>query len=250
MVSTTTDIGRGVAVSEGDEPAAANEDTPKILNLKQRLSAIRDECFGIGKDDIEMQNADRTKKWKIKGHTVEAVLSEVRPLFAKHGVDMTPQLVERTYSGNRCDVIVDFEFERTDDSDEKRVVRWYGADTDNGGKAAAKAGTNALKEMLKKRFLITDRDDAKEEAESVEHETEGAMNSKALTAANEARKVAIERWAVTFREALKSAADLDTVKRLQRDNAVQLSSEDLPSVTRTFFIDLIESKKAGFAASA
>lgn len=228
-------------MAESNEPAGGEEDTrPK--SLKQRLAAIRDECAGIGKDDIEMSNADRTKKWKIKGHTVEAVLSEIRPLFAKHGVDMTPQMVERTYSGNRCDVIVDFEFERTDDSDEKRVVRWFGADTDNGGKAAAKAGTNALKEMLKKRFLITDREDAKEETESVEHESEGASKRK-LDEAKEGKRQADELAAKALKSAFDRASSIEDVKRLERDNREWFMSPDLPEVTRTFFIDLIQRRK-------
>lgn len=217
------------------------------MTLKQRMAAIRTECAGIGKDDIQMQNADRTKTWKIKGHTVEAVLSEIRPLLDKYGVDVTPQLVERTYSGNRCDVIVDFEFERTDESDEQRTIRWAGADTDNGGKAFAKAGTNALKEMLKKKFLITDRDDAKEETESVDHQTDEGVRRGDLAAAKEQRRAAIEQWAKTFKSALESAADLKAIQVLQRENAEQLSSEDLPAVTRTFFIELIETRKGVLA---
>lgn len=207
------------------------------------MAAIRNECAGIGKDDIEMMNADRSKKWKIKGHTVEAVLSEIRPLLDKHGVDITPQLVERTYSGNRCDVIVDFEFERTDDSDEKRVIRWFGADTDNGGKAAAKAGTNALKEMLKKRFLITDREDAKEEVESVEHQTDDQVSRSAVEKVRERARANLQQWAATFKAALENAPTVEDVTRLERENRDQLSSEDLPDVTRTFFAELITDRK-------
>lgn len=234
-------------MAAGAEPAPAEKNTPP-LSLKQRLAAIRTECAGIGKDDIEMANADRTKKWKIKGHTVEAVLAEVRPLLDKYGVDVTPQLVERTYSGNRCDVIVDFEFERTDDSDERRVIRWAGADTDNGGKAFAKAGTNALKEMLKKKFLITDRDDAKEETESVEHQTEDGASKRDLERAKEERRKAVEQWAKTFKAAVENAKSEDDVKRLERESREQLSSEDLPEVTRTFFVDLIQKRKEALRA--
>ena len=245
MASPQTDQRERVEVVEGAKPPAANEDTPKVLTLKQRMAAIRDECFGIGKEDVKMEKDG--KKWTIKGHTFEAILSELRPLFAKHGVDVTPQLVERSYTGNRCDVIVDFTFERTDDSDESRVIRWAGAGTDNGDKAFAKAGTNAVKEMLKKRFLVTDRDDAKEEEEKVEHETEEAGSRRALEAAKEQRKAAIQQWAGTFKAALETAPTVADVQRLQRDNAVQLSSDDLPSVTRTFFVELIEARKAALA---
>lgn len=228
----------------GSKPAAAQQDTAPPKSLKRRMSDIRDECFGIGKSDIEMQNADRTKKWTIKGHTFEAILSEIRPLLHKHGVDFTPNLVERSYSGNRCDVIVDFEFERTDDSDETRTIRWAGAGTDNGDKAFAKAGTNAIKEMLKKRFLVTDRDDAKEEEESVEHETDDQAGRKATAAAEDKRRAAIASWAKTFKFSIEHAKEAKDIDRLQRENKDQLASEDLPEVTRTFFVELIQSKKA------
>lgn len=243
MDSAATDPRERVEVATSDEPVAAQKDTATSKTLKQRMAAIRDECAGIGKDDIEMQNADRTKKWKIKGHTIEAVLSEIRPLLAKHGVDMTPNLVDRTYSGNRCDVLVDFTFERTDDSDESRIIRWGGADTDNGGKAFAKAGTNAIKEMLKKRFLITDRDDAKEETESVEHVTDAGASRADLNKSKEQTRAAIEQWAKTFKMALEKAGDLKDIQRLERENRDQLADESLPGVTRTFFIELIVARK-------
>ena len=202
------------------------------------MAAIRDECFGIGKTDIEMG------KFSIKGHTFEAVLSEIRPLFAKHGVDVTPNLVERAYNGNRCDVLVDFTFERTDDSDEVRTIRWAGCGVDNGDKAFAKAGTNAVKEMLKKRFLVTDRDDAKEEEEKVEHKTEGEIAGKAAEDAKRRAGAAIEQWAKTFKAALESARAEDDVDRLKRDNMAQLTDEAMPAVTRQFFFDLIARRKA------
>jgi hypothetical protein len=232
-----------VALVEGAEPAAANEDPPK--SLKQRLAAIRDECFGIGKENVTMTKDG--KSWTIKGHTFEAVLSEIRPTLAKHGVDITPNLVERTYTGNRCDVLVDFKFERTDDSDEVRTIRWAGAGTDNGDKAFAKAGTNAVKEMLKKRFLVTDRDDAKEETESVEHRTGEGVAREDLEKAQTQRKAAIEQWAKALKMALEKATSRKDVERLERENREQLISEDLPDVTRSFFAELIDGRKRDLA---
>jgi hypothetical protein len=202
------------------------------------MAAIRDECAGITKDEIQMGN------FKIKGHTFEAVLSEVRPLFAKHGIDMTPNLAERTYSGNRCDVLIDFTFERTDDSDEARTIRWGGAGTDNGDKAFAKAGTNAVKEMLKKRFLITDREDAKEAEENIDHKPEGGATRAEVDRANDDKRAALEKWATGFRALLLKAQNQKEVARLQADNAEQINSPDLSPVTRKFFFDLITKLKA------
>lgn len=246
----------GMEVSKGDEPAAPDRDTPEAkpwLTIGQRMAAIRVEAHGIGKDDIEMQNADRTKKWKIKGHTVEAVLSEMRPLLDKYAVDLTPNLFERVYNGNRCDVIVDFTFEVLDPENApggwpsekmaERTIRWAGADTDNAGKAFAKAGTNCLKEMLKKVFLITDRNDAKEEEESIEHETEDTAGKARLAKANEQNRQTLENWAKAYKMALEKATEAKDIQRLERENASQLSSDQLPEVTRTFFIELAVSRK-------
>jgi hypothetical protein len=242
MDSKETDTVERVGVVASDEPAAAVENSPK--SLKARLAAIRDECANIAKDKIKMGTFD------IKGHTFEAVLSEVRPLLLKHGVDVTPSLFERTYSGNRCDVLIDFIFERTDDSDEVRVIRWGGAGTDNGDKAFAKAGTNCVKELLKKRFLITDREDAKEAEEAVDHKPEGAGNTADLERAKAATGAAIEQWAKTFKSALETAPTAKDVSRLQAENAQQLSDVSLPAVTRQFFFDLIQKRKGELEAKS
>lgn len=206
------------------------------------MAAIRTECAGITKEEIQMGT------FKIKGHSIEGVLSEIRPLLDKHGVDITPGLVERTYTGNRCDVLVDFTFERTDESDEARVIRWAGAGTDNGDKAFAKAGTNALKEMLKKRFLVTDRADAAEAEEAVEHQTEDGTSRADLHKAREEKRAAIQQWAATFKSALENAQDGKDLDRLQRENRDQLADATLPEVTRTFFVELIQARKKALAA--
>jgi hypothetical protein len=245
MVEQATRELERVRVAEGDEPAVAHLDTAEApLSLKQRMAAIRADAFGIGKDNIKMKSKAGVE-FTIKGHTVEAVLSEMRPLFAKHGVDLWPNLVERIYSGNRCDVLVDFTFERTDDSDETRTIRWAGAGTDDGDKGFSKAGTNALKEMLKKVFLITDRDDAKEEEEKVEHKPEGV--SGAVVKAKETAARALQQWAATFKAALETASTVKEIDRLRVENADQLADEGVPPVTRQFFFDLIQKRKAELA---
>ena len=147
-------------------------------------------------------------------------------------------------TSHRCDVLVDFEWESLDDPSDRRVIRWAGAGTDDGDKGFSKAGTNALKEHLKKLFLITDRDDAKEETESVEHKPEGGASRADVEAAREDRRAAIEQWAKAVKMAAEKAATKKDIERLQRDNREQLASEDLPEVTRSFFIELFERRKA------
>jgi hypothetical protein len=238
-----------VEVAESAEPATAIPIAPEWLTIGQRLAAIRSECFGIGKQPIKMETKSGGS-YTIQAHTVEAILAEVRPLLSKYGVDLTPNLVSREYTGNRCDVIVDFRFEVLDDHASElseydfRVIRWAGAGTDNSDKGFAKAGTNALKEMLKKVFLITDRDDAKEEEDKVEHQTDEGVRRGDLDHAREERRAAIEQWAKTFKAAIEKATDAKDISRLQRENNDQLMSGDLPEVTRVFFIELLQKRKA------
>ena len=242
------DNGKRMEVANGSKPVDAEQDTTNdekepVKTLTQRMSDMRKECAGVGKEDIPMQSKDGTKKWKIQAHTIEGVLHGVRTLFDKHGVWMQPQLVERTFSGNRCDAIFDFYFENIDDADDRKVVRWAGSGADNSDKGFAKAGTNALKEMLKKVFLITDREDAKEETDQVEYRSnEGATRAEVDEALDQAR-AALQQWASTFKDALENAKSAKDIARLQRENKDQLTDENLPDVTRTFFVELIERRK-------
>lgn len=246
MVSPTTDQRERVAVAEGAEPAPAEQaaEAPR-LNIIQRMAKIRDECDAIGKQDIRMEKDG--KAWTIKGHTVEAVLSEIRPLFTKHGVGITPNLIERSFRGNACDVIVDWRFDALDDLRDRETVRWGGTGTDNGDKAFSKAGTNCVKEMLKKVFLVTDRDDAKEEEDKVEHKTDSEVSREQTEHLKRQRASAIQQWAKVFKTALESAQSGKEIDQLKRENREQLDSEDLPEITRTFFNDLIIERRAQFA---
>lgn len=203
------------------------------MTLAERMAAIRDECSGIGKEDVKMQKDG--KSWTIKGHTVEAVLSEIRPLFTRYRVDMTPNLVERSYNGNRCDVIVDFEFASLDDATDTKTFRWGGSGTDNSDKAFAKAGTNAIKEVLKKRFLVTDRDDAKEETDPVEHQTDDAVQRKRLEQEADKRRSAVMKGLNGLKVAIEGAATLADLKRIRRDARELLEDEAVPDITRGFF---------------
>lgn len=224
--------------------AAPPAEPAKPLTLAQRLAAIRAESFGIGKDNIKMSYFDKKsgerKEFSIKGHTVEAVLSEMRPLLESAGVLLIPNLVERTYSGNRCDVLVAFEWENLDNAEDRRVIRWAGAGCDDGDKGFSKAGTNALKEHLKKLFLITDRDDAKEEEEKVEHKTDEGISRAQVDKVAEKAREATEKWASTFRLAVMKAKSEKEIARLYRDASKQLG--ELPEVTRHFFADLREKR--------
>lgn len=233
-------------MAEGAESSDAKEN-PKPRSLICRLADIRKECSGVGKENISMsydnKKTGNRESYTIQGHTIEGVLHGVRGLFDRHGVMMTPQLIERSYNGNRCDVIVDFEFINLDVPEDTKIIRWAGSDTDNGGKGFAKAGTNALKEMLKKTFLITDREDAKEETEQTEYQSDEGLNRGAVEKAKEKVNAAFAAWANSLKAAIESAGSTAKLRELKREHKAQMESEDVPAVTRKFFEDLFAERK-------
>jgi hypothetical protein len=60
-----------------------------------------------------------------------------------------------------------------------------------------------LKEMLKKTFLITDREDAKEETEVVEHQTEEGIRRSQVEKTEEEKRKAQHAWASAHKASMK-----------------------------------------------
>lgn len=228
MDSSETDNRERVAVSEGNEPSTAKAPTP--LTLAQKLAAIRAECSGVKRENITMQ-AQSGKEFTIQGHTVDAVLHSIRHLLERYSIWLQPNLESVTYNGTRCDVMVIWTWECLDSGDEKSI-RWGGSDTDKGGKGYSKACTNSLKEMLKKTFLITDKEDQKEETENVEHMTDDQLSVARVTEERELRQQAQAKFATLYRKSVQGCGTVAELKALKRENKDQL--EALPKVTRDF----------------
>lgn len=223
----------GMGVSHGDESPDSQEYTANRLTLSQRIAAIRKEAANVGKDDIKMKTKAGAE-YTIKGHTIEAVLASIRPLLDKYQVLIMPSLESVAYNGNRCDVVYSWAWEALDNPEDMRVIRWPGADTDMGGKALAKAGTNSLKEMLKKTLQITDRDDNEEETKNVDYRSDEGLQRDAVEQAKEAARKNFEAWARTYIDGIKTKSTEEELKRFKAENASQLSDPELPAVTRKY----------------
>lgn len=237
-------------MADGNQSAAtdkADELDITSMSLLERLAYVRDHSSGVGKEDIEMSFKDKQggrQSVTIQGHTIGGVLAGIRPLLSEYRLFCLPSLTERTYSGNRCDVLVEFEWINIDKPEDRVTIKWAGADTDNAGKGFAKAATNALKEHLKKLFLVTDREDAKEETEQTEHQTDEGVSRREVDAARDKVRATFEGRARTYQAALESAGSAKAIKALKRDNADFLSDVELPSVTREHFEKLFKKRLA------
>lgn len=250
MGSPATDQRGRMAVVEGDKPAAAKEDTPALAksvdtgaNIFMRLWRIEQELEAIRKSQtatVKMEGGGQYT-YQYSGH--DLILSYVRPLLAKHGVKFWPSTVKHERQGNLTMLTVHLKFINVDqpsDIAEAEIIN-YGAD--KGDKGGTKALTNAVREGIKKALNITSEDDkiADEHVDYVPNE--GATRGE-VDAAKEDRRAAIEQWAKAVKMAAEKAATKKDIERLQRENKDQLTSDDLPEVTRTFFIELFERRKA------
>jgi len=227
----------GMGVPDSYEPTDSQEYPASRLTLSQRIAAIRKEAANVGKDDIEMKTKAGAK-YTIKGHTIEAVLASIRPLLDKYQVLIMPSLESVAYNGNRCDVVYTWTWEALDNPNDLHVVRWPGADTDMGGKALAKAGTNSLKEMLKKTLQITDRDDNEEETKNVGYRSDEGLQRDAVEQAKEAARKNFEAWARTYIDGIKTKNTEAELKRFKAENASQLSDPELPAVTKKYIDEM------------
>lgn len=259
MVSPTTNHGSGVAVADSAEPAAAEgaaavearrltlaESCDPSANLFKRLWRIEQELEAVEKSQtaqVKMEGGG-SYSYKYSGH--DLILAYVRPLLARHGVKFLPTTLKHERTGNLTMLTVGIQFINVDVPDDRTVVEVVNYGADKGDKGATKALTNAVREALKKAFNITSEDDKIADEHTDFESGEGATRAD-LDKAREAARSNLEKWALTFREALNSAATVKDVERLQRENKDQLTSDTLPPVTREFFIELIETRKQDLA---
>lgn len=248
------DDAEGVGIPKSDGAVENEKDTPtdevetEPLTLLEKFAAIRAECISFDKEEIEMKTKAGVK-YKIQAHTIEGILSGVRPLLDRYRILLLPELKERSDNGNRCDVRVQFDFIDLDATDDRITIQWAGSGTDNADKGFAKAGTNALKEVLKKVFLITDREDVKSDEDNEEFKKDGGTSTSEAAALREEGRRALEGWADSFRLLLQTARTVAEVKDLERQHREALSNKNLPSTTRAFFAQNIARLKETLPAT-
>lgn len=215
-------------------------------NVVKRLWRIEQELDALEKSQVATVKMEGGGQYTYKYSGHDLVLAAVRPLLAKHGVKTWPTTIKHERTGNLTMLTVRMDFINVDDPKDVVSAEIVNYGADKGDKGATKALTNAIREMDKKAFNITSEDDKVADEHTDFQPTEGATRQE-VTTAQEAGRAALEQWAKTFKSALENAPGKATVERLARENRDQLASEHLPEVTRTFFIELIETRKKAFA---
>ena len=126
-------------------------------NVQQALAAVMDKMPGIGKDDRSPEG------YNYRG--IEAIAKHLQPLLAAHGVIITPlshlisQAPSLAMKEGWTDTILDVEWRIYGPAGDSIEARTQGIGRDKSDKGAAKALTQARKNLLLSLFSIADKAD-------------------------------------------------------------------------------------------
>lgn len=244
MDSKTPDNGSGLELAESSESDAPNtqECAKRSASIHQRLFEAHCIVGGLEKSDKAVIKKDGRTVGSYDYHSHDNVTAKAKDALVRVRVLAWPTMLEMSQGGNRTRVDVNLKFINIDDPSDfiESVAFAYGCD--NQDKGPGKAYSYAVKNALLKGLMINTGDDI--EAHNVEYD-EGS--SSAVVEAEKKVSETMEAWATTFKSALTSAPTLDAVKELEKANKGRLTSAELPAVTRSFFVELIEKRKGEVA---
>lgn len=257
MVSEAAREPGRMEVAASDEPAVANEDTAPALaksvdptaNIVLRLWRVELDIGAVEKAQtatVKTEGGQTAYTYKFTGY--DAVVAAVRPALARHGVKVMPSKGHHERVGNLTVLTLTVDFINVDDPTDKLTVEMTNYGADKGDKGASKALTNVMREAIKKGLGITSVEDDRAD-ETTEFESADNSTRKEVETAKAATGAAIEQWAKTFKAAIENAPTVKDVGRLQAENAAQLTDASLPAVTRQFFFDLLQRRKAELEAA-
>lgn len=196
-------------------------------NVQQALAAVMGQMPGIGKNDRSPEG------YSYRG--IEAIAKELQPLLAGVGVIITPlsQLCSQAPSlamkEGWTDTILDVEWRIYGPNGDHIEARTQGIGRDKSDKGAAKALTQARKNLLLSLFCIADKAD---DADGQTYEDDRA------TEPVEAEDLARSRQAVQEAIAGLTDADKELVKLEVRNQRVP--SLKKPGATRAQLDSLVE----------
>lgn len=245
------DTGSGVAVATGDEPADGPKDTLQgsidpTASIVLRMWRAELDIGKVEKAQVATVKMESGGSYTYKFSGYDVIVAAVKPALARHGIKVIPTIDHHERIGNLTVLTVTVRFVNVDDPDDFINIQMVNYGADKGDKGASKALTNCVREAIKKGLGITSVEDDRAD-ETTEFETGEGATRKDVDNAREDRRAAIEQWAKAVKMALEKATDVKDIQRLERENRDQLTSEDLPEVTRTFFIELIEKRKKDLA---
>jgi hypothetical protein len=237
------DIDSGVQMANGNTgiPAAVPAAPAAQLTVRQRILNVQRAVAVLELDSTVTGTTKSGGTFSFKGISAAQVVARAKAALIANGVLYMP--VEDRGSvkleGNRTSLWVDGEFINVDDESDVIIRGAWGAGTDNADNGYAKAFTNANKQILAKTLSMTTVDDEK----TVEVEFEPDTAAHVRKEAKQNNNKTLQAWASSYKAALTKATTIDELVKLQKQNRDQLMADEMPEITKDFFIELFEQRK-------
>lgn len=204
-------------------------------SLCEKIIAVMDEV-GF----IEKREAKQGMKYDYIAH--DDVAAALRPALIKHGIVVFPTITNHAKDGNRTELTVDVTFINASQPDDRLTVQAIGYGVDGQDKGPGKAMSYAVKYACMKMFMLNSADDV--ETSDTQHDPTDLRASQVVEKESMALE-AQQAWSKSFKTALESAETVEAVNDLQKEHRRMIQA--VPEVTRTYFIELIEQRKAALS---
>lgn len=239
-MDSKTNTEGGVELAEGDKPDVSDtiERDKLAKNIHQRLFEAHRIVGRVDKLDTATIKKDGRVVGSYDYHSHDTVVARAKEALIEVGVLAWPTMLEMTQNSNRTRVDAKVTFINMGNPADAISTISFAYGCDNQDKGPGKAYSYAVKNALLKALMINTGEDI--EANSVDFDN--GSSSRVIEAEQEAEKV-MQAWATTFKAALVNAQSIEVIKALEKDNKSRLASPNMPAVTRSFFIDLIQKRK-------
>lgn len=134
------------------ETQEIKQESPRVLNIYQRLNLVMQEVKAIQKEDKKVNN-----QYTFVSH--DAVARALHDPMVNAGIMMIPTIADLNQDGNRTAAKVNVDFVNIDDSSDRVSVTYWGYGVDPSDKGIGKAVSYAVKYALLKVFCLETGDD-------------------------------------------------------------------------------------------
>ena len=225
-----------------DAAEAGTISTPR--SLRRRLLNAQKEVAKLEQDVTveKVKTPDGKTFGGYKGISAAQVVAFGKAVLVKNGILYTPEIDPKATKrdGNKTVLWVNGIFENVDDPTDTMIRGFPGEGTDKADQGASKAFTNANKQILAKVLQMSTVDVKEDEPVDYEPDASRAIKQEAM----QDKHQTLQAWGKSFKSALNNAKTVKEVDELQKANKQTLMSDDTPDVTREFFVDLIQERKA------
>ena len=226
------------------------DDSPKLLNIYQRMQAVQSELKTVAKN----LNVSVSKTSSYKAVSEVDILNAIKPLEEKYGIYSYPygreiiessQLTQHTQHGDKLSfymrIATTYRFVNVDDPSEYIETVTFADAIDTGDKSTGKAMTYADKYALMKAYKISTGDDPDKEPSETYDGAVPHTDMSALVSEYKKHQNELVELGVDFRE--KKICEWMNKHTGYQDQMIDLNNMDKMQKINNAYKELIQGKK-------